>query len=130
MIRFRKKTYDHEWDRLAKLVMRQQPVCAMEGCGKRTQHVDHITPVRIAPQRRLDRTNLHGLCHACHNRITAAYERGSIAGACDAEGQPLDPDHPWAQPSNTEAIAKANAPHRASPHVAARLKARKVRGTG
>jgi hypothetical protein len=115
-------TYDHQWDRLAKRHLRIHPVCAVTGCGKPAKHVDHVVPVAVAPHRRLDPTNLQGLCHACHNRLTAAYDKGSIAGACDAAGLPLDPSHPWRQSTNAAAIDVANRKPKANPFVAARLK--------
>lgn len=34
--------------------------------------VDHITPLRVAPQRKYDLTNLQGLCKSHHSRKTAA----------------------------------------------------------
>ena len=55
------KTYDHVWDRLAKRHLRQYPQCAVHGCIAMARHVDHIVPVRVAPWRRLDPTNLQGI---------------------------------------------------------------------
>jgi hypothetical protein len=115
-----RKIYDHKWERLALRHLVRQPNCVV--CGGKAEHVDHVMPIRVAPWRRLDPTNLQSLCHGCHNRITVAYERGSVAGVCDAQGQPLDPAHPWQQASNARAIAVANIRPRPSPMVAAMLK--------
>jgi hypothetical protein len=123
-------TYDHQWDRLAKRHLRIRPVCAVTGCGKPAKHVDHVVPVAVAPHRRLDPTNLQGLCHACHNRLTAAYDKGSIAGVCDVDGLPLDPNHPWRQPDNAAAIAVTNAKPRTDPILAAQLKRDAARQAG
>ena len=125
----KRKVYDHQWDRLAKRYLRLRPQCAVSGCKMMARHVDHIVPIKVAPHRRLDPTNLQGLCHACHNRLTAAYDKGSLAGACDRDGMPLDPAHPWAQASNAEAIAIVNRPKAKAPSMlAARLKRQAVRG--
>jgi hypothetical protein len=122
-----RKTYDWRWAKLSHQVLKQQPVCDTPGCGRPSAHVDHITPVKVAPWRRLDRTNLHGVCQACHNRITAAYERGTIRGACDNDGNTLDPGHPWAQADNATAIEVVNARPMVSPQLAAILKRKAVR---
>lgn len=120
--------YGSEWARLSKRHLRFFPRCAVVGCAAQAKHVDHIVPVKVAPSRRLDPANLQSLCAACHNRITSAYDRGSIAGACNVNGEPLDPSHPWAQADNARAIDIVNNPVRADPIVAARLKRNAVRG--
>ena len=122
----KRRIYDHEWERLARRHLDRYPLCVC--CGRLARHVDHVTPVKVAPWRRLDPTNLQSLCHPCHNRITAAYDAGSIRGACDVGGLPLDPGHPWLAASNAEAIAMANARPKASPHLAAQLKRAAMRG--
>ena len=71
--------------------------------------------------------NLQSLCHRHHNILTAAYDRDSLRGACDAEGMPVDPAHPWAQPDNASAIRAANARPAPDPDLAAVLKLRAVR---
>jgi hypothetical protein len=123
-----KRTYDHQWATLSRRFLRRNPVCEVAGCGKPSQHADHIVTVRAAPHRRLDATNLQALCHACHNRLTAAYDRGRLSGACDVAGMPLDPGHPWAQPDNATAIRAANRPPASDPRLAARLKRAAVQG--
>jgi HNH endonuclease len=121
------RIYDWKWEQMARRWLRAHPICAVARCGKPARHVDHIVNVKAALYRRLDPTNLQSLCHGCHNRLTKAYDAGSIRGACDAEGMPLDPGHPWAQSGNAEAIAVANAKARADPMVASRLKRNAVR---
>ena len=117
-----RRTYDWKWTRLSRRHLAQHPTCAVSGCGKRAELVDHIVNVKVAPWRRLDPSNLQSLCWACHNRLTRAYDLGSIRGACDQDGNPLDPSHPWAMSTNAEAIRAANTTAKASPIVAARLK--------
>lgn len=42
-----------------------------QGCGKPGRlEVDHIQPVRLAPQLAYDPANLQALCPACHTRKT------------------------------------------------------------
>ena len=116
-----------QWRALRKQHLRRQPRCVV--CGRAAEHVDHIANIKGAPHRRLDPFNLQSLCHAHHSILTKAYDAGSIAGACDADGNTLDPSHPWAAGSNAEAIVAANAPKRpADPSLPARLKRQAVRG--
>jgi hypothetical protein len=119
---------DYEWQKLRKQHRRYHPICEVEGCGKRMQHVDHIVTVAEAPERRLDPTNLQSLCHPHHNRLTRAYDSGRLGGVCDEAGNPLDPNHPWNQPSSKKAIENVNDRPKADPKVAARLKRQYVNG--
>jgi hypothetical protein len=120
--------YDHDWERLARLFLKAHPVCMVRGCGRPARHADHIVTVRAAPQLRLEWTNLQALCHQHHSRLTHAYDQGRLTGVCDEDGLPLDPNHPWAQTSQRDAIAAANREAVADPVVAARLKRGYVRG--
>jgi hypothetical protein len=121
-----RKLYDRKWTRLSVSFLKANPVCVR--CKMRpSRHADHVVPVRVAPHRRYDRRNLQALCHECHNAITSAYEKGSLAGACDEEGNPLDPWHPWAQEDNAAAIEAVNmskAERKVDPVLAAEIKAR------
>jgi hypothetical protein len=103
----RKQIYDRQWQRLARRFLKNNRRCRF--CGKPSAHVDHITPTKVAPWRRLDPSNWQALCHDCHNRITTAYEKGTLKGACDVDGTPLDPWHPWNQGTNAAAIQVSNA---------------------
>ena len=115
---------DPAWKAMRAKFRRFHPICQVVGCNRKTQHVDHIETVEAAPHRRLDWSNLQGLCHPCHNRLTAAYDRGTVRGACDVEGNPLDPGHPWCQPDNRSMTIAANAKPIVDPRVAAWLKKR------
>jgi 5-methylcytosine-specific restriction endonuclease McrA len=67
--------YDHEWLLLRRRHIRDEPdcrACAFRGVTRRAHAVDHVIPVRVAPHRRLDPTNLQSLCRSCHERKTAA----------------------------------------------------------
>lgn len=127
-----RKLYDRKWTKLARGVIRANPVCVR--CRNRpSRHCDHIVPVKVAPHRRYDRSNLQALCKICHDAITAAYELGSLNGACDVDGNPLDPWHPWAQEDTARAIEVANVPKEkrtVSRETAAALKAKVSRDEG
>jgi hypothetical protein len=116
-----------QWRSLSSRYRKVHPLCVR--CGKRAEMVDHITSIKAAPMRKLDPSNLQSMCWACHNRLTKAYDAGSLRGACDEQGNTLDPNHPWAQASNKAAIAVVNAPPgRVDPMLGARLKRDAARG--
>ena len=83
------------WRTLRAAVLREQPLC--EHCMDNDDRpimatdVDHIDndPTNN------DRSNLASLCHACHSRKTNAEMGHKVAWGCDAQGMPLDPNHPW-----------------------------------
>jgi 5-methylcytosine-specific restriction enzyme A len=73
----RQRGYDADWERLRCEVIAAHPVCCVPGCGSADRlNVDHIVPIRVAPQRRLDRSNLRVMCHPCHSAHTARTARG------------------------------------------------------
>lgn len=55
---------------------------------------------------------------------------GTVRGACDADGNTVDPNHPWAQPTNAAAIDAANTKRQAPSWLATKLKRAAVRGKG
>ena len=73
----RQRGYDAAWEKLRAAHLAQHPVCEAvlddgQVCGSADRpNVDHRQPVRFAPERRLDPTNLRTLCHRCHSRRTA-----------------------------------------------------------
>ena len=97
-----------QWQRLRKVKLSASPLC--EDCraiGRHIQasHVDHVHAISDGgpPFPGLD--GLRALCLPCHSAKTA---RGPEAGAirsnkprrgCDANGNPLDRGHPWADKS-------------------------------
>lgn len=124
-----KRPYDHEWDELSRKFRRLHPICAVRGCRNPSQHTDHILNIRDAPHLRLIWSNLQALCGHHHSRLTAAYDSGRLKGACDSDGNPLDPNHPWQRPTTADAIEAANGKRVAvSPNLAATLKRRYVLG--
>ena len=88
-----------EWRRVRTEFLAAHPSCY---CGRRATHVDHVVPRRRggAPYAW---GNLQGLCHGCHNRKTNVRDggfgrpasRSLLRPGCDAEGRPIDPEHPW-----------------------------------
>lgn len=70
--------YDHQWEKVRLIVLREQPICAdpygfHRSCGEvvPSKEVDHIIPIRTDPSLRLVLENLRGLCKSCHSRRTA-----------------------------------------------------------
>jgi len=61
-----KRGYGKKWQKLRRIVLSQNPECAM--CGAPATHVDHIVP--LADGGTNDRENLQPLCHSCHTRKT------------------------------------------------------------
>lgn len=116
-----------QWHRARLTQLARFPICNFAGCKVRANHVDHVQTLRAAWHRRLDPTNLQSLCEQHHNQLTNAYDRGRIAGVCDDMGNTLDPNHPWAQTSNSEAIAIVNSPKPVSHRTIAKLKARHMK---
>jgi 5-methylcytosine-specific restriction protein A len=70
----RARTYNGSWRKLRKAHLAKQPLCLRceaEGTLKVAEEVDHIVPVKAAPHRRLDPTNLQSLCKSHHSQKTA-----------------------------------------------------------
>ena len=116
------------WRKLRAMQLKRFPWCAVKGCGQKAQHVDHVETIRDAPHRRLDITNLQSLCAKHHSSLTNAYDMGTIAGLCDAEGYPLDPNAAWNMPDNRSAIRAVNGKRSAMPQDRVRFKLRIVKG--
>lgn len=101
------------WQRLRRLKLSSSPIC--EDCERigivvPAQAVDHRTPISAGGEAFPDLDALASLCHSCHSAKTA---RGVEAGAvrtskprvrkgCDADGNPLDPTHPWSTKNRSE----------------------------
>ncbi|WP_369122930.1 HNH endonuclease signature motif containing protein [Novosphingobium aureum] len=75
--------------------------CAKRGALTMASHVDHIKAISEGGAPFPGHDGLQALCLPCHSRKTA---RGGEAGAasttkpmkgCDADGNPIDPAHPW-----------------------------------
>ena len=92
------------WQRLRKAHLQLEPMCRdCTAMGRLTlaNHVDHIHPINDGGHPFPGHDGLASYCASCHSAKTA---RGTEAGAarstgprrgCDADGNPLDPHHPW-----------------------------------
>lgn len=92
------------WQRLRAAHLRMSPLCI--GCDAMgrvvvANTVDHVVPISAGGPAFPSHDGLASYCAACHSAKTA---RGDEAGAvkttkprkgCDANGNPLDPRHPW-----------------------------------
>jgi len=58
--------YPPEWTAFARAYLGTHPLCG--DCQKKASQVHHLIPVRAAPHRRCDPTNVVALCHSCHAR--------------------------------------------------------------
>jgi 5-methylcytosine-specific restriction protein A len=68
------RLYDRRWSKLRRAHLRASPLCVAcerEGAVKAADLVDHIVPVKVAPERRLDPTNIQSLCTHHHHLKTA-----------------------------------------------------------
>ncbi len=95
------------WRKLRAMHLAIEPMC--RGCAPHrltpANHVDHITAISDGGHPFPSHEGLASYCLPCHSRKTA---RGNEAGAiktnkpmkgCDADGNPLDAAHPWAEKS-------------------------------
>jgi 5-methylcytosine-specific restriction protein A len=93
-----------DWRAFRAQVLIERPICETAGCGRKSEHVDHVIPLRRggAP---LDRRNVKARCHCCHSQKTARSDGGfgrpitpaaePRAKGCLPDGTPRDPNHPW-----------------------------------
>ena len=59
------------WQVLRQIVLERDGWQCTCGCGSRQRlEIDHIRPVRLAPDRAYDPANLQALCGPCHTRKT------------------------------------------------------------
>ena len=62
------------WEAVRKQVLEAHPVCQAEGCTEWGRDVDHITPLRQAPEKALIISNLQSLC-PFHHKAKSMRER-------------------------------------------------------
>jgi 5-methylcytosine-specific restriction endonuclease McrA len=65
-----RRGYDRAWRALRADYLAANPTCKVPGCGAPAIEVHHLRDVRAHPHLRLEWSNLRGLCHTCHSRIT------------------------------------------------------------
>ena len=73
--------------------------CERQGRVRLAVELDHIVPLhQNGPDWDVDPSNAQGLCVPCHREKTVR-ERGGVPKlGADADGWPLDPNHPWRRP--------------------------------
>lgn len=74
----RKERHTAKYRRMRYNFLRANPLCARceaRGIIRGATELDHIVPIRDAPKRMFDVTNLQGLCRPCHEDKTADENR-------------------------------------------------------
>lgn len=56
-----------KWRAFRNLYLSDHPLCAK--CNRLGEHVHHIVPRAVAPERMFDRSNLMTLCAECHEEV-------------------------------------------------------------
>lgn len=93
-----KRGYDGDWNIVRRFHLDMFPnckYCAEQGKLVRADVVDHIEPIHLAPERRLDLSNLQSLCKVHHDSTKQREEKSGKRIGCDQDGMPIDPTHPW-----------------------------------
>jgi 5-methylcytosine-specific restriction protein A len=102
--------YDHEWSKLSASHRRKEPLCRtclFRGFRRAAELVNHVVPVRDAPERRLDPTNLSSHCQRCHDTIIRDLERlAREAGDITLMEAWVKSPSLWPEPMSFEAILK------------------------
>ena len=78
------------WRTLRAAVLREHPLCVLCRTAVASE-VDHIGDDPTDNRREA----LQALCKPCHSRKTNADRGHHVTFGCDANGMPLDPNHPW-----------------------------------
>ena len=89
------KTYRWQQRRAAHLA--SQPLCVMcqaEGRTRAGRVADHVEP-HGGDERKFFEGALQTLCDHHHNSAKQSQEKGGRLKGFDADGVPLDPNHPW-----------------------------------
>ena len=101
------RTDSAQWRAIRKAQLERFPLC--EDCNGPANEVDHNTN---DTSRNLIGVELSSLCKPCHSYRTAARERGlPMVRGCDANGFPLDPNHPWNTEKSLEGLATQSVAH-------------------
>ena len=91
-------SYSHRrWRRLRAMKLSTDPLCEMCSARGRTTLatvVDHKKPISDGGEP-WDWDNLQSLCKTDHDAAKKSQEATGHLRGCDANGLPLDPQHPW-----------------------------------
>ena len=107
------------WQRLRASVLAGEPLCrdcTREGRTVLATDVDH----RDGNPGNNDPLNMNPLCHSHHSRKTAADHGKRVRMGCDADGMPLDPNHPWNAGTVSRLLQKSPATENARPDGSSR----------
>lgn len=69
--------------------------CRRRGIVRAATVVDHVKPHKGDEVLFFDESNWQSLCKDCHDSVKRAEEHGRLVLGADADGQPMDPRHPW-----------------------------------
>ncbi len=88
------------WQKLRRAKLRANPLCEVcEAAGKivLAHAVDHVVAIRNGGDPFPMLEGLRSLCQAHHNEKTATDLAGGehVFKGCDADGNPIDPAHPF-----------------------------------
>ena len=93
------------WKKLSKNYKINNPLCKMceeRGIVRVGKYVDHIIPIQIDYELRLDVENLQCLCQKCHSHKTQKHDVQLLKGkevlplkGTDSTGMPTDKNHFW-----------------------------------
>lgn len=103
------------WRRLRAAVLADEPLCRMcwqMGRTTAATAVDHINNDPTDNRRE----SLQPLCDSCHSRKTQADMGKRVRVGFDANGEPIDPSHPWAKKSRATDSRQPPAPHSFNAH--------------
>ncbi len=93
--------YTYRWQKASKAFLALQPLCECPRCDAGRLRVtpatvvDHHVPHRGDLKLFWDKSNWRRLAKACHDSWKQQLERSGTVRGCDAQGVPVDPQHPW-----------------------------------
>ena len=94
----RDSLYGRRWKKARAAYLRANPLCVFcERRGRVTAAtvVDHIIPHRGDARLFWDRSKWQSLCKPHHDSAKQAEEKSGVVRGADADGVPVDPNHPW-----------------------------------
>lgn len=94
--------HSQTWRAISAAFLSAHPHCEMPGCTYRASQVDHVIS-RASGGSATAPSNLRALCASCHSTKTSSQDRPTyrastkqtMARGCDANGNPLSPEHHW-----------------------------------
>jgi 5-methylcytosine-specific restriction enzyme A len=96
-----RRLYDSvRWRKVRRMWLAEHPLCAMctrQGRTTAAVVVDHVKPHEGDHELFWDQNNYQSLCYSCHSGIKRQQERHGYSQAADANGLPMDSNHPWAR---------------------------------